>query len=124
MSSKRQKIQSQQVLMLLAFAQESRSESPMARDEGTVLPAADPCTESPTRSLTSRTAVVRTRMPGGVGGREPQGSPLSRSTRLAEWVKDHGLASVAGHRRLWMQDRECEAVDTPPPSWRSAPGAS
>src|SRR4249919_3793029 len=30
-------------------------------------------------SATSRTAVVRTRMPGGVGGAEPRGSPLSRS---------------------------------------------
>ena len=29
---------------------------------------------------TSRTAMVRTRMPGGVGGAEPRGSPLSRST--------------------------------------------
>src|SRR3984893_12559810 len=27
----------------------------------------------------SRTAAVRTRMPGGVGGAEPRGSPLSRS---------------------------------------------
>src|SRR6202048_1086949 len=30
-------------------------------------------------SATSRTAVVRTRMPGGVGGAEPRGSPLFRS---------------------------------------------
>ena len=50
MSSKRQKTQSQQNQMLLAFAQESRSESPMAREEGTVLPAADSQTESPTSS--------------------------------------------------------------------------
>ena len=49
MSSKRQKIQSQQQL-LLAFTQEGRSESPMACEEGTVLPVADPCTESPTSS--------------------------------------------------------------------------
>ena len=32
----------------------------------------------PTAEL-DRTAVVRTRMPGGVGGEEPRGSPLSRS---------------------------------------------
>jgi RNA-directed DNA polymerase len=50
MSSKRQKTQSQQDQLLLAFAQEGRSESPMAWDEGTVLPAADSCTESPTSS--------------------------------------------------------------------------
>jgi RNA-directed DNA polymerase len=49
MDSKRQKIQSQQQ-MLLAFAQEGRSESPMACEEGTVLPAADSTTESPTSS--------------------------------------------------------------------------
>jgi RNA-directed DNA polymerase len=49
MSSKRQKIQSQQQL-LLAFVQEGRSESPMACEEGTVLRVADPCTESPTSS--------------------------------------------------------------------------
>src|ERR1700720_2477426 len=34
-------------------------------------------------SATSRTAVVRTRMPGGVGGAEPRGSPLSRSLTLS-----------------------------------------
>jgi len=49
MSSKRQKTNSQQQ-MLLAFAREGRSESLMARVEGTVLPAADSKTESPTSS--------------------------------------------------------------------------
>lgn len=46
MGSKRQKKEQQ----LFAFARESRSESPMAREEGTVLPAANSCTESPTSS--------------------------------------------------------------------------
>ena len=50
MSGKRQKTQSQQDQLLLAFARESRGESPMARAEGTVLPAADSPTESPTSS--------------------------------------------------------------------------
>jgi RNA-directed DNA polymerase len=50
MSSKRRKTQSQQEQLLLAFAQESRSESPITRAEGTVLPAADSPTESPTSS--------------------------------------------------------------------------
>jgi hypothetical protein len=50
MSSKRQKTQLQQEQLLLAFAREGRSESPMARAEGTVLPVADPSTESPTSS--------------------------------------------------------------------------
>jgi len=49
MNSKRQKTQLQQQ-MLLAFAQEGRSESPMACDEGTVLPVADSSAESPTSS--------------------------------------------------------------------------
>jgi len=49
MDSKRQKTQTQQQL-LLAFAQEGRSESPRACEEGTVLPAADSTTESPTSS--------------------------------------------------------------------------
>ena len=48
MSGKRRKTNSQQQ-MLLAFARESRSESPMARAEGTVLLAADSKTESPTK---------------------------------------------------------------------------
>ena len=50
MSSTRQKTQSQHDQLLLAFAQESRSESPRAGEEGTVLPAADSQTESPTSS--------------------------------------------------------------------------
>jgi len=49
MDSKRQKTQSQESQLLLAFAQEGRSESPMARGEGTVLSAANSCTESPTK---------------------------------------------------------------------------
>ena len=50
MSSRRQKTQSQQDQLLLAFAQESRSESPRAHEEGAVLPVADSCTKSPTSS--------------------------------------------------------------------------
>ena len=50
MSSKRPKTQSQQTQLLLAFAEESRSESPTASAEGTVLPAAISLTERPTGS--------------------------------------------------------------------------
>ena len=43
--------------------------------------------------LTSRTAVVRTRMPGGVGGAEPRGFPLSRSlTRFGTRDRDAVIA--------------------------------
>src|ERR1700720_1761700 len=45
-------------------------------------------------SATSRTAVVRTRMPGGVGGAEPRGSPLSRS--LALRYRRRGIELTAG----------------------------
>lgn len=48
MTSKRQKTSEQQ--LLLAFAQESRSESPTACDEGTVLSVADSNSERPTSS--------------------------------------------------------------------------
>jgi hypothetical protein len=51
MSSKRQKTQSQQDQLLLAFAQENWSESPMAGEEGTVLPVANSQTESPTTKV-------------------------------------------------------------------------
>ena len=39
-------------------------------------------TEAVIRHSTDRTAVVRTRMPGGVGGVGPQGPPLSRSAMV------------------------------------------
>jgi RNA-directed DNA polymerase len=50
MSGKRRKTQSQRQQSLLAFARESRSESPTARAEGSVLPVANSPTESPTSS--------------------------------------------------------------------------
>ena len=48
MNGKRQKTQSSQQQLLLAFSQESRSESPMACAEGTVLSVTDSRTKSPT----------------------------------------------------------------------------
>ena len=50
MDSKRQKTQTQQDQLLLAFAQEDRSEAPRACEEGTVLPVANSTTERPTSS--------------------------------------------------------------------------
>src|SRR4051794_33766663 len=52
----------------------------------------------PTAEL-DRTAVVRTRMPGGVGGEEPRGSPLSPSmalTALKVIREGHPVQSQAG----------------------------
>ena len=48
MNGQRRKTQSQQEQLLLAFAREQRSESPVAREEGTVPFAADSPTERPT----------------------------------------------------------------------------
>jgi hypothetical protein len=48
MSDKRQKTSAGQQQLLLAFAEEGRSESPMASAEGIVSLAADSSTESPT----------------------------------------------------------------------------
>jgi hypothetical protein len=50
MSSKRRKNQYQEKQLLLAFAREGRSEPPMTRAEGTVLPVSASPTESPTSS--------------------------------------------------------------------------
>jgi RNA-directed DNA polymerase len=50
MSSTRQKTQTQQSQLLLAFARESQSEAPTPEEEGTVLRAANSQTESPTSS--------------------------------------------------------------------------
>src|SRR2546423_755282 len=47
-------------------------------------------------SATSRTAVVRTRMPGGVGGAEPRGSPLSRSVALSRGSQGGEFTSAFG----------------------------
>ena len=58
-------------------------------------------------SATSRTAVVRTRMPGGVGGAEPRGSPLSRSLPQAAdppQVTVQSLSEAQRTRRIGRVD--------------------
>ena len=70
-SEKRQKNQ-----LLLAFPEEDEGEALLDSGEGTDALAA--MRESHDPVITSRTAAVRTRTPGGVGGGKPQGSPLSR----------------------------------------------
>ncbi len=87
MSSKRQKTQ-----LLLAFAEESRDAFPTAAAEGTELPVAKRDAESPTQKrLTNRTAVVRTRMPGGVTGTACEGLPMSIG---AFWLSSNALALI------------------------------
>ena len=83
MGAKRRKIQ-----LELAFMAEGRGEAPMAADKGPEASKAkrkpeDPALPGPFfigrtgNSLTSRTAVVRTRMPGGVTGKAREGIPMS-----------------------------------------------
>ncbi len=69
MGGKRQKNQSD-----LAFGPDSRGETPTADPRGPQAPMAERRDESLASTegrSTSRTAVVRTRTPGGVGGGEP-----------------------------------------------------
>ncbi len=65
---------------------EGRGEAPMAADKGTEASKAKRKPEDPAfpvllgktgNSLTSRTAVVRIRMPGGVTGKAREGIPMS-----------------------------------------------
>ena len=72
MGGKRQNIQ-----YSLALDLTGRGESPLGGHQGTEPPVAKPDPESPALAGTlaeaqsGRTAVVRTRMPGGVGGAAP-----------------------------------------------------
>lgn len=94
MSSQRQKTQSQQEQLLLAFARESRSESPMARSEGTVLSVADSTTQSPTSSdrlmesicdpMNLETAIARVIANGGAPGVDGM-----RVTELEKYFERH-----------------------------------
>src|SRR6056297_1342681 len=74
---------------------------------GTGRPAASGTTCQ--ESLTSRTAVVRTRMPGGVGGGSPRGLPLSRFlNRYSRWT----CGAFGGGRFSCVLGRQATAVKT------------
>jgi RNA-directed DNA polymerase len=83
MSSTRQKTQFRQDQLLLAFAREGRSESPMAREEGTVLPAADSTTESPTSSDRLMESIC---------------DPENLNTAMAKVIANGGAPGVDGMR--------------------------
>jgi RNA-directed DNA polymerase len=83
MSSTRQKTQFQQDQLLLAFAREGRSESPMAREEGTVLSAADSTTESPTSSDRLMESIC---------------DPENLNTAMAKVIANGGAPGVDGMR--------------------------
>src|ERR1700736_1379181 len=74
---------------------------PMHTSDRSVSP---PCSELV--SPTSRTAAVRTRMPGGVGGAEPRGSPLSRSlAHRVDSLRCEGSDAI-GAKRTCRERRE------------------
>jgi RNA-directed DNA polymerase len=81
MSSKRPKNQLQQTL--LAFAEEGRSESPMAPVEGTVLPVADSETESPTNDDRLMESIC---------------DPVNLSVAMAKVIANGGAPGVDGMR--------------------------
>ena len=83
MSGKRQKTQSRQDQLLLAFAQEGRSEPPMACDEGTVPNAADSNTERPTSSDRLMESIC---------------DPLNLETAMARVIANGGAPGVDGMR--------------------------
>ena len=76
MSGKRQKRQ-----LELAFPRQRRGEAPKFLAQGVELPMAENASESTATTMamvdciTYRTAVVRTRMPGGVGGGRREAFP-------------------------------------------------
>jgi RNA-directed DNA polymerase len=83
MSSTRQKTKFQQQQLLLAFAQESRSESPTARAEGPVLSTADSPTESPTSSDRLMESIC---------------DPENLDTAMAKVIANRGAPGVDGMR--------------------------
>ena len=83
MNGKRQKTQSSQQQLLLAFSQESRSESPMACAEGTVLSVTDSSNKSPT----SRDRLM-----------ESICDPLNLDTAMAKVIANGGAPGVDGMR--------------------------
>ncbi len=82
MSSSRQKTNDQQQL-LLAFPEEGRSEPPMASGEGTVLPAADSNSESPTSSDRLMESIC---------------DPLNLECAMARVIANDGAPGVDGMR--------------------------
>src|SRR6056297_1813374 len=81
MGSKRQKTHPQQ--LLLAFAEEGRSESPMASEEGTVLPEVDSMNERPTERDRLMEAIC---------------DPVNLNLAMAKVIANGGAPGVDGMR--------------------------
>src|SRR3954471_22748093 len=68
--------------------------------------------------LIRRTAVVRTRMPGGVGGVAPRGAPLSRLTRVGP--SETIIIGCRGHPTALLSPLTTGG-DAPPPRRGTGP---
>jgi hypothetical protein len=79
-----------------------------------------PCSEPV--SPTSRTAAVRTRMPGGVGGAEPRGSPLSRSLALNVDFVMPASRSLSGAKRT--SSKQADVANDPKRRALTPPGTA
>jgi RNA-directed DNA polymerase len=119
MDSKRQKTQTQQQ-MLLAFAQEGRSESPMACDEGTVLPAADSTTENPTSSDRLMESIcdpenLNTAMAKVIANGGAPGVDEMRVTELEKYLEHHRDRIIGELLAGTYQPQPVQRVEIPKP---------
>src|SRR4051794_24059539 len=62
-----------------------------------------PRLEAPPTAYPDRTAVVRIRMPGGVGGEEPRGSPLSRSKAAYRTLTVPASGPLPSRPKAWCR---------------------
>jgi RNA-directed DNA polymerase len=120
MDSKRRKTQTRQDQLLLAFAWEGRSESPMARAEGIVLSAANSQAESPTSSdglmesicdpANLARAMTKVIANGGVPGVDGM-----RVTQLEKYFERHGSQLVGELLTGTYRPQPVERVEIPKP---------
>lgn len=117
MDSKRRKKEQQQ---LFAFARESRSESPRARSEGTVLPAADSRTESPTSSDRLMESIcdlenLDVAMSKVIANGGAPGADGMRVTRLEKYLERHRERIIGELLAGTYQPQPVKRVEIPKP---------
>jgi RNA-directed DNA polymerase len=120
MDNNRRKTQTRQDQLLLAFAREGRSESPMARSEGTELPAANSPTESPTssdglmESICDPANLARAMAKVITNGGAP-GVDGMRVTQLEKYFERHGNRLVGELLTGTYRPQPVERVEIPKP---------
>src|SRR5690606_14814704 len=120
MDNNRQKTPERQDQLLLAFAREGRSESPMARAEGTVLPAADSPAESPTskdrlmESICAPANLARAMAKVIANGGAP-GVDGMRVTQLEKYFERHGNRLVGELLAGTYRPQPVQRVEIPKP---------